>query len=112
MADDLARLEGKIEQFILSQLTTNKQIASNLESLSETQGLIKAQQVQIDNLSKKSLVIERHIEALSLRTSELEKSNAVSTKVMADNEAIKKSVFVSALSIIAALVIWLLKSQG
>ena len=75
---ELARLESKVDQFMLSQDRHNESVVRNLEKLTDAMATQQAQQVEINQISSSVQNLSSKHDSFGARLGTIENSQAVS----------------------------------
>tara|TARA_R110000851_G_scaffold105683_3_gene224295 strand:+ start:138 stop:491 length:354 start_codon:yes stop_codon:yes gene_type:complete len=77
---ELARLESKVDQFMLSQDRHNESVVRNLEKLTDAMAKQQAQQVEINQISQSVQTLASKHDSFGARLGTIESSQAVSSE--------------------------------
>ena len=106
---DLARLEGKVEQFMLAQDKHNETVVKNLEKLTGTISKQQAQQVEINQLNAVQIALNAKVDRFGARIGALESNQAVSKEFRKEMTQLKWVCISAAFSLVIGIAITVIK---
>ena len=106
---ELARLEGKVDQFMVSQDRHNESVVRNLEKLTNAMATQQAQQVEINQINGSVQSLSLKHDAYGVRIGIIESNQAVSTEFRKEVTHLKWVCVGAASSMAVGIVVMLTK---
>jgi len=107
---DLARLEGKVEQFMLAQDKHNETVVKNLEKLTGTISTQQAQQVEINQLNSINISLNAKVDRFGSRIGALESNQAIAKEFRKEMTQLKWVCISAAFSLVVGIAITIIKT--
>ena len=106
---ELARLEGKVDQFMVSQDRHNESVVRNLEKLTDAMATQQAQQVEINQINGSVQSLSLKHDAYGVRIGIVESNQAVSTEFRKEVTHLKWVCIGAAASLVVGVALMALK---
>jgi len=107
---ELARLESKVDQFMLSQDRHNESVVRNLEKLTDAMATQQAQQVEINQISASVQNLASKHDAFGARVGFIENNQAVSSEFRKEVTHLKWVCIGAAISLLVGIVVMVTKT--